>query len=113
MNVETLALIFSFISTLISLYVWADHTYKKRLKNKILFLILEYYSPTYTYNLLPTTKEIYKKIGLKFNRKRDIVSCLLELQNENKISSIIELDTTFDDIRWKPELVKKWTRITV
>lgn len=104
MEIETVSLIFSFVATLISLYVYADSTYKKRLKNKILFYIYEFYSPTYLINRIPTTRMIYNKIGLKLNRKKDIVSSLLELSKEEKIIAVSDLNSSFEEIRWKPNM---------
>lgn len=104
MKIETLSLIFSFIATLISLYVYADSTYKKRLKNKILFYIYKFYAPVYIIDKIPTTEMIYNEIGLKTNKKKDIVACLLDLLKEEKIIAITDLSSLFDDIHWKPNI---------
>jgi len=104
MGIDKISLIFSFVATLISVYVYADSTYKKRLKNRILFYIYEFYSPTYMINKIPTTKMIYDKIGLKLNRKKDIVACLLDLSKEEKIIAVTDLSSPFEEIHWKPNM---------
>lgn len=99
----------SMIALIISVlvFIWdSKYRYKQEVKSKILNYILQFYQPTYILDHLPTTRMIIDRFN-KFHSKvkeEYIIDLLIELNLEEKIQLFSSLSTSFDELRWAPNL---------
>ena len=100
-----ISVIIALISLLISLYLGFLQFKDRLARKKVLGYIYNYYSPTYVFDKLPTTKMIKKDLKNIFISEDFIFSTLIELNKENIIEAVADLNTDMENIKWKPNLV--------
>lgn len=105
--INCISILLAILSAIISFYVYIENTHRKNLKYKILAYIFEFFAPSYIVDETPTTQMIYDKFKSVFVKEQDILSCLLELNVENKIQIDYTLSSTFHEIHWFPNMKKQ------